>query len=62
MENNNVRKIRKSKKERREGKLENLCLVSGIFMKVYYGFEEFIWLMVGVGIFVLFVSVFNFFF
>ena len=62
MENNNsVRKIRVSKKEIREEKLENLNLVSRIFMKLYYGLEELIWLMVSVGIFVLFLELFSFF-
>ena len=62
MENNNsVRKIRVSKKEIREEKLEDLNLVSRIFMKLYYGLEELIWLMVSVGIFVLFLELFSFF-
>ena len=59
--NNEVKKIRKSKKERREEKLEGLNLVSRLFMRLYYGFEELIWLMVSVGIFVLFIKLFSFF-
>lgn len=57
MENRN---IRKSKKEIRKEKLENLNLVSRIIMRLYYGFEEFIWLMVSFGILVLFLKVFSF--
>ena len=59
MKNNNVRKIRRSKKERRKEKLESLNLVSMIFMRLYYGLEELIWLMVSVGIFVLFIKLFS---
>jgi len=58
MENRN---IRKSKREIRKEKIEDLRdlnLVSRIFMRLYYAFEELIWLMVSVGIFVLFLKVF----
>ena len=59
MENNNVRKIRRSKKEIRKEKLESLNLVSMIFMRLYYGLEELIWLFVSLGILVLFIKLFS---
>jgi len=60
MKNNNVRKIRKSKREIREEKLEDLDLVSRIFMRLYYGLEELIWLLVSVGILAIFLIFFSF--
>ena len=53
--------IRKSRRERRKEKLEDLDLVNRIFMRLYYEFEELIWLMVGVGIFVVVLKVFSLF-
>ena len=34
---------------------------SNLFMRLYYGLEELIWLMVSVGILVLFIKLFSFF-